>query len=74
MKKFVLNNWNLIMNNRYNPLRHLDMEHSVSSVFHFNFPISRRLACLPAHHRRHSYESYRLSAGTGIVNEESPCD
>ena len=25
MKKFILNNWNLVMNNRYNPLRHLDM-------------------------------------------------
>jgi hypothetical protein len=25
MKKFILNNWNLVMNNRYNPLRHLEM-------------------------------------------------
>ena len=24
MKKFIFNHWNLIMNHRYNPLRHLD--------------------------------------------------
>ena len=25
MKSFILNSWNLVMDNRFNPLRHLDM-------------------------------------------------
>ena len=65
MKSFIVNNWNLVMDNRYNPLRHLDMasQHYFMQVLAWMWSMVFSLSFLSIFHFQYVWLAHVLIIG-----------